>query len=137
MASESSTANTVSVPGDDDLYRAVNPNPNAYHVRNDGTLSSALFSNSNKTDSMSVDWSAKSTPLETRDRNIWDIEYVVAITASLCYELGQTVDYTPIDDWDYTRNPPRPPNPAHCDVRGKKNPKTKEMFLERCRKVMV
>ena len=138
MASDPSITNLVVVPEDNDLYRAVNPNPKSSHFRSDGTLSSTLFSNTNKTDSMLVDWSAKTTPLETRDRNInWSVDFVVAITAGLCYELGQTVEPKSIDEWDYTRTPPRPPNPAHCNVTGKKNLKTKEMFLERCRKIMV
>ena len=85
---------------------------------------------------MSIDWSDMSTPLETRDWKGWDIDFVVAITAGLCYELGQTVEPEPTD-WDYTRNPPLAPNPAHCNVRGSKSPKIKEIFLEACSKVSV
>lgn len=137
MVQESSSGNDVSIPGDDDLYRAANPDPKSSHFRSDGTLSSVLFSNTNKTDAMSVDWSAKTTPLETRDRTNWDVDFVVAVKASVYYEFGQSVEYSPIRDWDYTRKPPRPPNPAHCDVWGKKNTKTREIFLEHSQRIVV
>ena len=126
------------IPTDDDLYRAVNPHPDAHHLRDDGTLSSTLFQNTNQTDKMSVDWSAKCTPKETRDRALWDIDFVVAITAGIFYELDQTVEFTPVKEWDRTRNPPRPPNPAHCDVIGSKNNvKRREMFLDHSRTIYI
>ena len=86
---------------------------------------------------MSVDWSAKSTPEETRDRN-WDIDFVVAVTAYVFYGEAQTVEFTPVEDWDYTRTPPRPPNPAHCDVIGSKNNvKRRELFLALSRRIYI
>lgn len=94
---------------DDEFYRAIHPN----YLKGEKILPSG-FANSSKpvqTDKMSVDWAEKSTPEETFGRwGTWGAGRGVAkITADLCRNNEQTIEYTPDDE-----------NPSHCNVRGKK-----------------
>ena len=91
---------------DDPFYRAVNP------INIDGgELTSSAFANTSKTDSMSVDWAQESTYQETFNRwNYGAGQAVVSITAELCWDGAQILEFTPDKI-----------NPSHSDVIGKKS----------------
>ena len=64
---------------------------------------------------MSVDWAEKSSPQETFNRwTRWgDDRGVASITAQLCWDNEQAIEYTPIKGQAGV-----PDNPAHSDVVG-------------------
>ena len=94
---------------DDEFYRAIHPK----NLKGEKILPSG-FANPSKpvqTDRMSVDWAEKSTREETFGRwSEWGAGRGVAkITANLCWENKQAIEYTPEDE-----------NPSHSDVKGAK-----------------
>lgn len=105
----------------DAFYRAVNPD---CHLKNDGTLSSALFQNTRGQDSMSVDWSELSTPQQVLDRfPDWSPEkYVVSLTAKDYWDACQKICYEPTCK-----------NPAHTHIVGKKQSRVKRMLVKQAK----
>jgi hypothetical protein len=95
---------------DELLWRVINP---AAHLKPNGELSTAAFSNTSGTSAMSVDCAQLSTPQESAARMAYNPRIVAPLTVGLCTEQGQTVEHTPTSS---------PPNPAHCDVVGRKPP---------------
>jgi hypothetical protein len=94
----------------EEFYRAIHPS----HIEG-GKISFFAFLNPTKpikTNRMSVDWAEKSTPQQTLDR--WarwgDGRGVASLTAELCWNNGQAIEYTPTQE-----------NPSHSDVVGNKN----------------
>jgi hypothetical protein len=94
----------------EEFYRAIHPD-----FIKDGKVSHNAFSNPTRpvqTNRMSVDWAEKSTPQQTFVR--WarwgDGRGVASITPELCWNNGQTIEYTPERD-----------NTAHSDVVGNKS----------------
>jgi hypothetical protein len=104
---------------EDNFYRAIQ----GIHNRGDGTISPWAFSKSAGTDRMSVDWAEKSSPQETFDRWVkWgDDRGVASITAQLCWDNIQTIEFTPVKD-----DPCEPDNPAHCDVAGSRGDRVRK-----------
>jgi hypothetical protein len=100
---------------DDEFYRAIHPD----WIKDGGGISSAAFSNATGTDRMSVDWADGSTPQQTFDRcTKWGNGRGVAlITAGLCWNNGQKVEYTRHED-----------NNAHSDVVGSKSLSVRKTF---------
>ena len=99
------------------FYRAIHPD----WIKEDGKVSSAAFSNASQTNRMSVDWAARSTPQETFDR--WpqwgDCRGVASITAGVCCQNDQKIEYTPKED-----------NCAHSDIVGKKTDRIRRNFAK-------
>lgn len=93
---------------DDEFYRAINPK---FHLKPDGRLSSAAFSNTSNTQEMSVDWAELSTPAETVGRfPDWPAgKCVASVTAGTCWNLDQSIEFSPT-----------PHNPAHTGIVGVK-----------------
>lgn len=93
---------------DDEFFRAINPKA---HLKPDGKLSSAAFSNSSNTNEMSVDWAERSTPAETVGRfPHWPAgKFVASITAGTCWSLDQSIEFSPTTH-----------NPAHTGIVGAK-----------------
>lgn len=87
----------------DVFYRAIRPED----IHPDGRISRKAFAKASANRRMSVDWAALSTPQETYDR--WpqwgEGRGVAEITAQLCWECAQQIEYSPT-----------PGNPAHSDV---------------------
>ena len=100
----------------DQFYRAIHPD----WIKEDGKVSTAAFTNKE----MSVDWADLSTPCETFDR--WpqwgECRGVASITAGLCWQNDQNVEYTPKDD-----------NCSHSDVVGKKRDRIRKNFAKSAR----
>ena len=109
---------------DDEFYRAFRP---GLYKRDDGTISPGAFSNTTGTDRMSVDWAERSSPEETFDRwTRWgDDRGVASITAELCWENEQSIEYAPIKD-----QPGEPDNPAHSDVVGSDAPRLRKRIAK-------
>lgn len=108
----------------DEFYRAVR---SELFKKDDGTISPGAFSNATGTARMSVDWAEKSSPEETFDRwTRWgDDRGVVSITAQLCWDNDQTIEYSPIND-----QLDEPGNPAHCDVVGSDAPRLRKRIAK-------
>ena len=92
-----------SLAPNDLFYRAIPPG----YLREDGTIKPAAFSRASANKKMSVDWGELSTSQDTYDRwPQWGEGRAVAqITAQLCWECEQTVEFTPTVS-----------NPAHSEV---------------------
>lgn len=105
---------------DDELYRRV---PD-YWIHEDGTPSSAAFSNTSKTDDMSVDLARLTSPQKTIS------EYtnfgIASFLAGYARKLNQKVLHDPI-----------PENLAHSNVRGKKNSKIRKKLAEGSRIILL
>ena len=89
----------------DQFYRAIR----GVHLHDNGRISPAAFSKTTGTDRMSVDWAEKATPVETFNRfEHWpDRKGVASITAEVCWDRGQALDFKPC-----------PGNPSHSEVVG-------------------
>ena len=90
---------------DDPFYRAIRN----LHIKPDGRISPGAFSKTTGTNRMSVDWAQKSTPEITLARfECWpDRKAVVSITAKVCWDRSQSLDFKPLPD-----------NPSHSEVVG-------------------
>ena len=100
-------------------------NPRA-HLKPDGTLASAAFSNSRGTQKLSVDWAERSTPHETIDRFPgWpDEKFVAVVTAQVYWAFDQSIEYSP-----------HALNQAHSDVVGQKSDAVRKQLAMKARAV--
>ena len=87
----------------DSFYRAIPPR----YLREDGTIGAAAFSRASANKKLSIDWGQLSTPQETYDRwSHWgDGRAVAEITAQLCWDCEQTIEFAPTQD-----------NPSHSEA---------------------
>ena len=76
---------------------------------------------------MSVDWADIATPQQTFDRwTVWgEGRGVASITAGLCWNNGQEIEYTPDES-----------KPAHSDVVGDKSDRIKKKLAKGARLVI-
>lgn len=102
----------VEIRDSDALYRRVV----SFHVKPDGSISSAAFKDRRKRPeaSISVDLARLSTPEETRDRDGRSGFGVIALSAGTVREMGFIIRHAPVTLGD----PVLPPNPAHCLIEG-------------------
>lgn len=84
-----------------------------WHLKSSGEISSAAFENDKGKNSFSTNW----LKLSSIDDTLKSFpEYgVAAISAELCWNLGQNIEWTPTDD-----------NVAHTDILGKKTESTRK-----------
>ena len=112
-----------SLEDDDEFYRAIRPE----WIKSGGRISPSAFSNATQTDRMSVDWADIATPQQTFDRwTVWgEGRGVASITAGLCWNNGQEIEYTPDES-----------KPAHSDVVGDKSDRIKKKLAKGARLVI-
>ena len=87
------------------------------HLKKSGEISSAAFQNTSGTNRMSTNWMKLSSVEDT----LRDYPYfgVASITAELCWELSQEIEWTPAED-----------SVAHCDVVGNKTASISKKFRD-------
>ena len=89
--------------GSDAFYRAIPAN----HLREDGTVSPGAFARASSNNKLSVDWADLSSPEETYAR--WERRGagrgVASITAQLCWDNSQFIEFDPTPD-----------NPSHSEI---------------------
>lgn len=86
-----------------------------WHLKQSGEISSAAFQNDKDKNSFSTNWMKLSSPEDTlRDYPTFG---VASLSASLCWDLGQKIDWTPAED-----------NVAHCDIVGRKTESISRKF---------
>ena len=87
------------------------------YLKKSGEISSAAFHNTSDTNRMSTNWMKLSSVEDTLKDNP---DYGVAsITAELCWELSQEIEWTPAED-----------SIAHCDVVGNKTESISKKFRD-------
>lgn len=91
---------------DDSFFRVVNPT----NLRNNHSVKASAFKSKND-EGLSVDWTARTSAIESarRQAHRWDYKpsYVAEVTASLVVGVGLSV-----------RPKPEPENDSHCEIYG-------------------
>jgi hypothetical protein len=78
-----------------------------WHLKPSGEISSAAFQNDAATNSFSTNWNKLSSEEKTLEN--FPGFGLVSITAKLSWDLGQEIEWNPLDD-----------NTAHCEIVGHK-----------------
>ena len=103
--------NGESFVASDNFLRRIPP----WHLKGSGQISSAAFQNDDGTTSFSTNW-MKLSSVEDTLRNYPHFG-VASISAKLCWELAQEIQWTPVND-----------NVAHCDIVGHKTESISKKF---------